>query len=378
MVIRSITILFIFIFIWSCKDTSGEKANSAKPSITGISMPLKWNITSHQKKKIEVNVSNTSAKAISFSVKRVTDGEVVFQDSLYDDAGYFHPDDGDVAAGDAYYSNRFFPSEIISGMVEKVSAIFEFIAVSDNGKDRTSVTRNVEFLKDALPDIIQVSAPDSIKSGVEEVMFEVTALDSDGVGQIKSVFFEGHAPGSRIMLFRDTLAYVETILYESKEAAIYRGVRDSTLGAGKFGYYDLHFFVMDEIDELNETIPVRQIFIENKNGEILTTRLPEEIERPKKFPVEATVTDPQGLHDIEAVYFQTIKPDGTFGSNGAFFDMRDTGEAFYGDQEAGDGIYSKLIQVEEKNDPGIYKFHFFMRDKAGNMSKMKLDSILIK
>jgi hypothetical protein len=372
-----ITILFL-IQIWSCGKDSAPTASSAKPAIEAISVAEKWNITSHRKKKIEVKVTVADARVVLLTVKRAQEETVLFQDSLYDDAGYYHPEDGDVVAGDGFFSNRYLASEIIDQVEEKVACIFEFTVIREGGQESAAAERNVEFLRDALPVIISVSSPDSVKSGVPEVVFQVTATDSDGVAQIKHVYFEGRTPGSRVMLFRDTLTFLEKGFYQDMETAVYQAVRDSSFAAGKIGYYDLHFYVQDELDERNEVVPVSEIFIENKGGSVWRSRLPGEVERPTKFPVEAMVRDPQGLQDVDAVYFQTVKPDGSLGSNGAFFDMRDTGEEYYADQEAGDGTYSKYIQVEEKNDPGKYYFHFYMRDKAGHLSPMKLDSIIVQ
>jgi hypothetical protein len=372
-------VLLIFLFIaWSCQKDSPVTESNARPAIEGISMAEKWNVTSKQKKKIEVKVNMAEVAVVLLTVKRVQQEVILFQDSLYDDAGYYYPEDGDVVAGDGYFSNRYLASEIVPEVEEKVTCVFDFKVISTSGKQSASFETNVEFLRDALPAIVSVSSPDSIKSAVPQVVFRVTAIDSDGIAQIRSVYFEGRAPGSRIMLFRDTLAFLERSMYQDMETAVYQAVRDSSFGAGKIGYYDLHFYVQDDLEELNEKVPVSQIFIENKSGSVWDSRLPGEVERPMKFPVEAMVSDPQGLQDIDAVYFQTVKPDGTFGSNGAFFDMRDTGEEYYGDQEAGDGIYSKYIQVEENNDPGKYYFHFYMRDKAGHLSEMKLDSIRVQ
>jgi hypothetical protein len=376
--IKKVIILVLFlILIWTCRDDSSIVNSTTTPFIEEITMAARWNIISPHKKRIEVKVNNTDIVAVLLTIRESEGGTIIFQDSLYDDAGYYHPGDGDVVAGDCYFCNRYLPSEIIPLVEDKIICVFEFKAVNKDGQESVPKQLEVEFLKDALPEILALSLPDTVRSGITEIVFQVVTADSDGLDKIKAVFFEGRAPGSRITLFRDTLMFLETGMYNERETAIYRAVRDSTFGAGKIGMYDLHFFVKDDLDEVNEDPPVAAIYIENKVGTVWDSRIPGEVERPMKFPVEAMVSDPQGLQDIEAVFFQTVKPDGTFGSNGALFNMRDTGEAFYGDQVAGDGIYSIYIQVEQQNDPGKYYFHFYMRDKAGHRSEMKLDSIIV-
>ncbi|MCK6612762.1 MAG: hypothetical protein L6Q47_00855 [Ignavibacteriaceae bacterium] len=78
------------------------------------------------------------------------------------------------------------------------------------------------------------------------------------------------------------------------------------------------------------------------------------------FILAAEVADSNGSDDIERVYFQTYRPDGS--TNGFLFEMNDRG--IEGDATAGDGIWSRGIKVDSTNQKGTYRFEFKARDRG--------------
>jgi hypothetical protein len=77
--------------------------------------------------------------------------------------------------------------------------------------------------------------------------------------------------------------------------------------------------------------------------------------------------DPDGLSDIDSVYFVVTRPDGT--SNGTHFYMRDDGVA--GDVTAGDGTYTLgILAPDPANQSGDYIFRFYAMDMDGNYSNI--------
>lgn len=77
------------------------------------------------------------------------------------------------------------------------------------------------------------------------------------------------------------------------------------------------------------------------------------------------VQDPQGLEDIEAVYYVVTKPDGT--SNGIKFPLFDDGQGY--DSTAGDGIYSTAIAAPlSTSQTGNFTFSFAAMDSKGAVS----------
>ena len=89
------------------------------------------------------------------------------------------------------------------------------------------------------------------------------------------------------------------------------------------------------------------------------------------------VTDPNGANDIAEVYFIVYKPDGTTNNTKIFlFDDGNTAEN--GDITAGDGIYSRLIQVDQTNDKGTYRFEFQAKDRSDEPSNIINHFVLIQ
>ena len=91
--------------------------------------------------------------------------------------------------------------------------------------------------------------------------------------------------------------------------------------------------------------------------------------------VEAS--DPNGQNDILKVHFIVYKPDGS--TNGSELELFDDGNVDdHGDLVAGDGIYSRLIQVDETNDKGTYRFEFQAIDRGGKSSNIIDHFVLIQ
>ena len=127
---------------------------------------------------------------------------------------------------------------------------------------------------------------------------------------------------------------------------------------------------------------------ENQPGEILWVEVPDSIQIPPpgkfhKALVKASVQDPDGLSDVDSVYFYSRKPDGSLANKGLPLLMVDNGKPFNisnpwveaGDEKAGDGIYSLTILIDNSAAAGKFYFTFYMRDKGGHLTPGVKDSI---
>jgi len=86
--------------------------------------------------------------------------------------------------------------------------------------------------------------------------------------------------------------------------------------------------------------------------------------------------DPNGASDILEVYFIVYRPDGT--TNNSKVLLFDDGKPENGDVLAGDGIYSRLIQVNQNNQKGTYRFEFRAKDRLGDLSNILNHFVLIQ
>ncbi len=135
---------------------------------------------------------------------------------------------------------------------------------------------------------------------------------------------------------------------------------------------------------------------DNLPGSIIKTDVPDSIKIPatgqiNRALVRAWAEDPNGLKDVDSVYFYSLKPDGFFAFEGNPFPMVDNGKPFVfdnffeetGDEEADDGIYSFSMLIF--NSPpifpkpltGTYIFTFYTKDKSGELSTAVIDSIKV-
>lgn len=149
------------------------------------------------------------------------------------------------------------------------------------------------------------------------------------------------------------------------------------------GNYEIRYFVTDRLDK---TIQVASSVYNYNNG---TANVAPLISNSVIDPDTAVVTsttviltsvqafDQNGLSDLEKVYFVVYRPDGTTnGNQNILFDDGDL--ANHGDQTAGDGIYSLLIQITSANAKGTYRFEFQARDRGGKLSNTINHFVLIQ
>jgi len=383
------SILMISFLIGCSKDNNPVQVGS-NPVIEKISIRQKWNVQSAAFNKIEVTVQDPQGFAnlatVIFSVTLSGSSTPIFQDSLYDDGAYFNQNDGDVLAGDGVFSNKFSADNITPSKTTG-DYIFSFTAIDRDRNVSSPKVETVVFGINARPEILKVSAPDTFKSGVSGAVFAVTVSDSDGIDDITDVWFNSSGFGDQIHFFNDG----DFANHGDEFAAdsIYSVNLDSTFGAAKAGMYNIQYHIKDSFDETNLIIPSSPIYIENKTGKIISLSVPDTMHRPAaNFHhrlLTAKVTDPQGLADIDSVYFFSLRPDTVLANKGNPILLVDNGLPFnifnpaveVGDQDEGDGIYSFSLIAFDTTKTGTYKFSFYMRDKAGNLTEVKKDSVTI-
>jgi len=104
------------------------------------------------------------------------------------------------------------------------------------------------------------------------------------------------------------------------------------------------------------------------NPEVYNLQAPDSLIKglPDTTLIYLSLRDPQGLEDIDSVFFTVDRPDGS--SNGLTFYMFDDG-VNGGDSIEGDGVYTQGIQSpSSSSQTGDYSFHFSARDNSNHMS----------
>ena len=100
------------------------------------------------------------------------------------------------------------------------------------------------------------------------------------------------------------------------------------------------------------------------------------VNQPTVILTSVQASDPNGLNDILEVYFVVYRPDGSSNNNRVF--LYDDGTSENGDLTAGDGIFSRLIQVDQSNQKGTYRFEFRAKDRIGDLSNLINYFVLIQ
>ncbi len=159
--------------------------------------------------------------------------------------------------------------------------------------------------------------------------------------------------------------------------------KDDGIFSGKFvmskkysnGNYQIEYFVEDNIrtspNNLQKVGTCTFIF---DNGQINFAPvlsdlvIPTSVNRGTIFTFTIKAVDPNGLTDIASVFYRLYKPDGTLVVNSqgiSEFPMFDDGNtANDGDQTAGDGIYSVVLNFPASQPTGSWKFEFQAKDKG--------------
>jgi hypothetical protein len=97
--------------------------------------------------------------------------------------------------------------------------------------------------------------------------------------------------------------------------------------------------------------------------------IPDTIARGVSFVFSVIAMDSNGLSDIEFVYFVLYRPDSTVVEQSPFF-MQDDGDPGFGDEVAGDGIYSFKNSFGDTAQTGNWRFLFQAEDRSDSSSNI--------
>jgi len=381
-------LLLLAMWIISCHEDKNPVNTGNVPVISKVKLKDRWSTQSSGLYKTEVWVNDPQGfdniSGVYLTVYESTGGEEIFSDSLYDEGAFYYPKAGDVLAGDGVFSNRFQISEI-SESNNQAEYIFRFIAY-DKQNHRSQIWDSfVVFGPNSPPVIHQVVAPDSVSYQTVNTLFMITVSDSDGIVDITQAYFESENLAMGFTQYEQALYNDGDFVNHGDLLAgdsIFTTRIDSDFLIGKKGVYNLIFHVKDATEEENIEKAEHTIHIENFASQFISLNVPESMVIPSgsgdynRAVMTAEITDPEGLADIDSVYFFSKKPDSTFANNGQPFVLVDNGIAFNpnnplietGDEISGDGIYSLSLLVYNGSIPGDYTFSFYVRDKAGNLS----------
>ena len=381
--LKTLTVFTFLLLIFSCKEEVVPPETTPDFAIEGFNVPLRLNVAKPRDYTIAFRVTHPEGAAA------ITDVTVTFLGSdqatqllqlpLYDDGGFIH-DDRDVIAGDGIFTNHF----ISDSLVFPPGDVYMQVRAVDNTQNsiKTDLIDALAILN-AAPKVVSATIPDTLYSGSQPLLFSVAVQDSNDVEDITNVIMRLKRGGNEIASYN--------LEFQSKTAAdsgIYGAFFDSTFAAERDSLYSLEFQAVDFSDDLSEVLS-KTIFLENKSPMIFNLAMADSLKLPPTGQVNLTLIeiqteDPQGLMDMDSVYFNSILPNGQPSSNNPFL-LYDNGLPYNsggspeeaGDLVAGDGIYSLTIALQPGTPVGAYTFSFFARDKVGNLTTGPVDSLIV-
>lgn len=183
-------------------------------------------------------------------------------------------------------------------------------------------------------------------------------------------------------LIRSPIAGREPVLEGSMhvlDGRAYDVETELVIPAAEVGRYTLLVYAYDEegllSNEMRGSIDIRA---SGGPPEILSVEAPDTLARPaasepaKTLKIVAVVTDPDGLANISRVEFWNVN------NPAAKIRLYDDGEAGNGDEVAGDGHYTRTIQITSANQPGTNTFAFQALDLTGLASEIVEKQITVE
>jgi hypothetical protein len=88
--------------------------------------------------------------------------------------------------------------------------------------------------------------------------------------------------------------------------------------------------------------------------------------------------DPDGREDIKSVFFNSFLPDGSPSRSNPIYLYDDGNYQANGDQQANDGIYSRIIILPPNTPKGTYRFEFQAIDKKNESSNIISHNLVVQ
>jgi hypothetical protein len=154
------------------------------------------------------------------------------------------------------------------------------------------------------------------------------------------------------------------------------------------GKYQIVYYAEDNVnDSPNNLVMIGSALFTFYNGQnnlpptISNVNLPTIVDRGVIFPFSVDVTDPNGLMDIQSVYYRLYNPNGVLLTNSqgiSNFPMFDDGNTVNdGDITGGDGTYSVILKFPLTQPAGLWKLVFQTKDHNGELSNEITQTITV-
>ena len=328
------------------------------PSQGSYSVPVVLNAT--------VRDTTGTISAVSAIFTRPGESDPYLQIRLQDDG--VAPD---LVAGDGIFTSR---TTISLTRAQSGTHLVQVWATDSKGYRSRSLNLPLRFGIRNSPPMFGVPSTRSSSSGPDSlhISFFVPASDSNGLGSISSVTvrFRNAYDTASHQLFDDGLA-IHSDYFPGD------GIFSGTFWVVPTGLPDSLSFTFTAVDNQGGASTFSMAYPVNHPPVFVSLNVPSIIVRPSSgiLPVYfyAKVKDPDGLSDIDSVYFRNYSS-----STPKNILMYDDGNlSLHGDAVAKDSTYSLIVQITSANTPGQNIFHFTVVDKEGASATI-IDTITVE
>ncbi len=169
------------------------------------------------------------------------------------------------------------------------------------------------------------------------------------------------------------------------------GIYSCKIPMGKLnpnGKYQIEYFVEDNVRISPDNVQKvgAQIFSYNNNQQnlaptISNLSIPASVNRGVVFVFSLSASDPNSYNDIQSVYYEFFRPDGSMVSNSqgiSKFPLFDDGNTSVdGDLHSGDGVFSNQLLFPTNQPTGVWRFEFHAIDRGGKLSNVIVHNLTL-
>lgn len=370
-------LLFICVTIFlACDEEIPTKPIGTQPALTDIVLPETIYVSSTTTYLMSVRVEDpqgvSDISLVTVEISSAATQNVVQTDTLKDDGK-----NGDILPVDGVFSGILDPSFAAGNEGDYVFTFYAYDQAGNTISKSSDPVKIVDTVENRLPVISQPQVPEMVDVNAEgEYVISVVANDPDGLSDIKHLLCQIYDPRvpqtpNRVDTLNDAGKNGDTApgdgIFATKITAAY--------ARNRVGIYSFRFQAVDLAGGQSNPIvrTVSTINTDNLPPVISDLVAPDTLvlhpENVVITTMTVSVTDPQGLSDVEKVIFNSFLPPDERPSSGNPFFMSDDGNTqVSGDRIAGDGVYSLTINLPPTMSPGNYKFVFEAVDFSGEHS----------
>lgn len=358
-------VIGLVLFTFGCETTVPTRILEVKPSLSDLRIPAALYTESSQNHLVSVKVSDPQGledvAAVRYTISTFSGQSALQSGTLIDDGTQ-----GDIIPKDGVYVG-LLTAAFSAGQAGDFLISVQAEDRNQNKSELLSDTLRVKAGRENLPPVLsEPLIPNVLRAdSVESALISVRVADPEGLSDIERVVYQIYPPTQPRPLLEEVLFDDGTHGDAFAADGIYSRQIDSGFAGGKPGLYSFRFEAKDRAGNKSNA-PVGLVKLTRKNDAPVISNLkaPGQISRSsgQTFLLTVDAYDPQGLGDIDRVFFNSFRPDGSPATGNPFL-MHDDGQL--GDVKAGDGTYSLTITISAQNATGDYRFEFQAVDKSG-------------